>query len=241
MEDFVTWVDSSKIKQHVLNYNEEVSFLGQLLFNFKAAFCLDWTTKICHWGNNLWATNECLTNDNCCFSRGTTLTSWLKDAVKHPFITFKDRKWSLILIPPWKLLEERSALTSAIQWGQKEQILRNCIMLSMCNDTIWRKWLILEGCEAEFLPSSCPATKRTEFQLFPAHLSEPLWYYPPSHRLNKEAPRVILMWLFFSCSYTLFFSAQCVMCANISMHHRLTTTMALPVNVDGNICCQMQL
>lgn len=26
MEDFVTWVDSSKIKQHVMNYNEEVSF-----------------------------------------------------------------------------------------------------------------------------------------------------------------------------------------------------------------------
>lgn len=25
MEDFVTWVDSSKIKQHVLNYNDEVS------------------------------------------------------------------------------------------------------------------------------------------------------------------------------------------------------------------------
>lgn len=25
MEDFVTWVDSSKIKQHVMNYNEEVS------------------------------------------------------------------------------------------------------------------------------------------------------------------------------------------------------------------------
>lgn len=24
MEDFVTWVDSSKIKQHVMNYNEEV-------------------------------------------------------------------------------------------------------------------------------------------------------------------------------------------------------------------------
>lgn len=23
MEDFVTWVDSSKIKQHVMNYNEE--------------------------------------------------------------------------------------------------------------------------------------------------------------------------------------------------------------------------
>lgn len=23
MEDFVTWVDSSKIKQHVLNYNDE--------------------------------------------------------------------------------------------------------------------------------------------------------------------------------------------------------------------------
>lgn len=40
MEDFVTWVDSSKIKQHVLNYNEEVSFLGRLLFNFKAAFYL---------------------------------------------------------------------------------------------------------------------------------------------------------------------------------------------------------
>lgn len=40
MEDFVTWVDSSKIKQHVLNYNEEVSFPGRLLFNFKAAFYL---------------------------------------------------------------------------------------------------------------------------------------------------------------------------------------------------------
>lgn len=26
MEDFVTWVDSSKIKQHVMNYNEEVRF-----------------------------------------------------------------------------------------------------------------------------------------------------------------------------------------------------------------------
>uniref|UniRef100_A0A7N8X6F4 U3 small nucleolar ribonucleoprotein protein IMP3 n=1 Tax=Mastacembelus armatus TaxID=205130 RepID=A0A7N8X6F4_9TELE len=26
MEDFVTWVDSSKIKQHVMNYNDEVSF-----------------------------------------------------------------------------------------------------------------------------------------------------------------------------------------------------------------------
>lgn len=25
MEDFVTWVDSSKIRQHVLNYNDEVS------------------------------------------------------------------------------------------------------------------------------------------------------------------------------------------------------------------------
>ena len=25
MEDFVTWVDSSKIKQHVMNYNDEVS------------------------------------------------------------------------------------------------------------------------------------------------------------------------------------------------------------------------
>lgn len=24
MEDFVTWVDSSKIKQHVMNYNDEV-------------------------------------------------------------------------------------------------------------------------------------------------------------------------------------------------------------------------
>lgn len=24
MEDFVTWVDSSKIKRHVMNYNEEV-------------------------------------------------------------------------------------------------------------------------------------------------------------------------------------------------------------------------
>jgi len=24
MEDFITWVDSSKIKQHVMNYNEEV-------------------------------------------------------------------------------------------------------------------------------------------------------------------------------------------------------------------------
>lgn len=31
MEDFVTWVDSSKIKQHVLNYNEEVSdFTGSI-------------------------------------------------------------------------------------------------------------------------------------------------------------------------------------------------------------------
>lgn len=27
MEDFVTWVDSSKIKQHVMNYNDEVSLL----------------------------------------------------------------------------------------------------------------------------------------------------------------------------------------------------------------------
>lgn len=26
MEDFVTWVDSSKIRQHVMNYNDEVSF-----------------------------------------------------------------------------------------------------------------------------------------------------------------------------------------------------------------------
>jgi hypothetical protein len=26
MEDFVTWVDSSKIKQHVMNYNDEVRF-----------------------------------------------------------------------------------------------------------------------------------------------------------------------------------------------------------------------
>lgn len=25
MEDFVTWVDASKIRQHVLNYNDEVS------------------------------------------------------------------------------------------------------------------------------------------------------------------------------------------------------------------------
>lgn len=31
MEDFVTWVDSSKIKQHVMNYNEEVSF--KVFFN----------------------------------------------------------------------------------------------------------------------------------------------------------------------------------------------------------------
>lgn len=27
MEDFVTWVDTSKIKQHVMNYNDEVCFL----------------------------------------------------------------------------------------------------------------------------------------------------------------------------------------------------------------------
>ncbi|KAI5612548.1 U3 small nucleolar ribonucleoprotein IMP3 [Silurus asotus] len=29
MEDFVTWVDSSKIKQHVMNYNEEVGHVPE--------------------------------------------------------------------------------------------------------------------------------------------------------------------------------------------------------------------
>lgn len=155
----------------------------------------------------------CLTNDNCCFFRGTTLTSWLKDAIKHPFITFKDRKWrvwfSYHLGNYWK---KGVLLTSAIQWGQKEQIEELHHVVKMCNGSLpfCRKWLILEG-EAEFLPSSCPSTKRTELQLFPAHLSKPLWYYPPSHRSNKEASRVILMWLFFSCSYALFFFL-CTMC-----------------------------
>lgn len=38
MEDFVTWVDSSKIKQHVMNYNEEVrqnSFINDHTLPFK--------------------------------------------------------------------------------------------------------------------------------------------------------------------------------------------------------------
>lgn len=34
MEDFVTWVDSSKIKQHVMNYNEEVSDLSEFVCTY---------------------------------------------------------------------------------------------------------------------------------------------------------------------------------------------------------------
>ncbi len=37
MEDFVTWVDSSKIKQHVMNYNEEVC-LSIFFHSLKPAF-----------------------------------------------------------------------------------------------------------------------------------------------------------------------------------------------------------
>lgn len=36
MEDFVTWVDSSKIKQHVLNYNDEVSSGFAFLFTYSS-------------------------------------------------------------------------------------------------------------------------------------------------------------------------------------------------------------
>lgn len=32
MEDFVTWVDSSKIRQHVMNYNDEVGGRLETLF-----------------------------------------------------------------------------------------------------------------------------------------------------------------------------------------------------------------
>lgn len=39
MEDFITWVDSSKIKQHVMNYNEEVR--GRILD--WASFCRVYT------------------------------------------------------------------------------------------------------------------------------------------------------------------------------------------------------
>lgn len=39
MEDFVTWVDSSKIKQHVMNYNDEVSeFLGSAHVYYPTVF-----------------------------------------------------------------------------------------------------------------------------------------------------------------------------------------------------------
>uniref|UniRef100_A0A3Q3QC29 U3 small nucleolar ribonucleoprotein protein IMP3 n=1 Tax=Monopterus albus TaxID=43700 RepID=A0A3Q3QC29_MONAL len=34
MEDFVTWVDSSKIKQHVMNYNDEVSDFSESAYRF---------------------------------------------------------------------------------------------------------------------------------------------------------------------------------------------------------------
>lgn len=37
MEDFVTWVDSSKIKQHVLNYNDEV----------RLSFIHEWMEELC--------------------------------------------------------------------------------------------------------------------------------------------------------------------------------------------------
>lgn len=64
MEDFVTWVDSSKIRQHVLNYNDEVSS-G---FDFSSALHI-----ICCWANK----------DVIFFPvnlfRGMTLTLWNKN------------------------------------------------------------------------------------------------------------------------------------------------------------------
>lgn len=38
MEDFVTWVDSSKIKQHVMNYNDEVSVAVRLTCKARSLF-----------------------------------------------------------------------------------------------------------------------------------------------------------------------------------------------------------
>lgn len=48
MEDFVTWVDSSKIRQHVLNYNDEVSsgFAFHLLYTSVLTFVVRLTKML---------------------------------------------------------------------------------------------------------------------------------------------------------------------------------------------------
>lgn len=58
MEDFVTWVDSSKIKQHVLNYNDEVS--RRVLFQHFMSDFSQHMKRQCHPGfSSFWFKHIC--------------------------------------------------------------------------------------------------------------------------------------------------------------------------------------
>lgn len=64
MEDFVTWVDSSKIRQHVLNYNDEVCFF--ICFTHQSCdICCSANKDVIFFPVNLF--------------RGMTLTLWNKN------------------------------------------------------------------------------------------------------------------------------------------------------------------
>ena len=45
MEDFVTWVDTSKLKRTIMQYNDEVRNIATLLFGILSdEICASWTT-----------------------------------------------------------------------------------------------------------------------------------------------------------------------------------------------------
>lgn len=72
IEDFVTWVDSSKIKQHVLNYNDEVS-CGVAFFNLLSKSEI-FIMIVVVWPNHLFSLS-------CDSFRGMTLTLWNKSVI----------------------------------------------------------------------------------------------------------------------------------------------------------------
>ena len=118
MEDFVTWVDSSKIKQHVMNYNEEVSSLLRLcsycITREKPLFC---GMQVFHQMTVVFL-----------FAEGWLWSCCISNAVERWLITQEDRTEGNITVSnygswtlnrTWKTLEEIEALPSTKQRGAK--------------------------------------------------------------------------------------------------------------------------
>lgn len=153
-------------------------------------------------------------------SEGWLWPHGLKTAVKHPFITFKDKKWRVWFSYPlgnyWKkgVLSPRqySEDRRSRFWG-----IALCRQNVQWQPTVGRKWLILKAMRLNFSLHPAQLSREQNFSCFLLICqSHPDIIH--NHTGRTEASRVI-----------------CAMCANISMHHRVTTSTALLVNVDENI------